>query len=107
MSRPIDRLEARKIREAGIPKGPAGRRPEQAMRNGALATRAAIRNAIYLMKRSARRAGRLVEYKTQEVRSKLDGKVIGKEFVLDADKNRIPTRVLHETKGWQKARIGL
>lgn len=54
--------------------------------NGMLANRANLRRHFYELKRQAKRMCRVVEWG-------------------DVDGKRLPMRVLHETKGWQSARI--
>jgi len=103
MSRQTERYEARKAAKAAEPKGPSGIRPKQFLppgvfgENPILATRANRNRARHLAMASFRRATRRVEY------------VMDKDFptirAKDKDGHDIPKRVLHETKGWQSARV--
>lgn len=101
MDMPSARLEASELASVLSPKGPSGKRPTgflppmPGFPNGVLATRANLRKAIHLSNVMFRRARRKVEYKLNA-----DG-----TRAKDEDGHDIPLRVLHETKGWQSARI--
>lgn len=62
---------------------------------GILQTRGNVRKHFYLLSAQMRRYRRLVEFKREK-----DG-----TFARDENGDRIPVRVLHETKGWQSARV--
>jgi len=78
--------------------GPSGVRPTRMFGQtemnpvGYLMTRANLRKNFHQLKAQMRRAARKVEY--------FDDR-------KDANGNPVPKRVLHETKGWQSARVGL
>jgi len=80
--------------------GPSGKRPDrffgQTEMNpvGFLQTRAHVRKHFHQLKAQMRRMARKIDYNWPLVGEKFDDKG-----------NRIPFRVLHETKGWQSARI--
>jgi hypothetical protein len=93
MSRQTDRYEARKADQINQPdKGPSGKRPTAFLENRLLATRANLRREWYLQRKAARRQRRLIEFEKNP-----DG-----SFARDKHGDRIPLRVLHETKGWQR-----
>jgi len=100
ISRQVQRYEVRKAAKAFRLKGPSGQRPNRFFGQtemdpvGFLQTRAHVRKHFHQLKAQMRRMARKIDYNWPLVGEKFDDKG-----------NRIPFRVLHETKGWQSARI--